>query len=244
MWLRKSRKEPVLSHISMKNLPESERPYERFQILGAEALSDAELLAIILKTGAKDYTALDLARDLLSECQGNLLNLYEIGYEQLLERRGIGPVKATQLKAIAELSKRIARTGRGYHLSMNCPSSIADYYMEELRHEEQELVICMMSDVKGHFLGDKILTRGTATGSLVTPREIFMEALRRHAVSLILIHNHPSGDPTPSPDDLQITARIYQAGELLGIHLLDHIVIGDQRYCSFREEGLWNTCTE
>ena len=91
MWLRKSRKEPVLSHISMKNLPESERPYERFQILGAEALSDAELLAIILKTGAKDYTALDLARDLLSECQGNLLNLYEIGYEQLLERRGIGP---------------------------------------------------------------------------------------------------------------------------------------------------------
>ena len=244
MWLRKSRKEPVLSHISMKNLPESERPYERFQILGAEALSDAELLAIILKTGTKDYTALDLARDLLSECQGNLLNLYEIGYEQLLERRGIGPVKATQLKAIAELSKRIARTGRGYHLSMNCPSSIADYYMEELRHEEQELVICMMSDVKGHFLGDKILTRGTATSSLVTPREIFMEALRRHAVSLILIHNHPSGDPTPSPDDLQITARIYQAGELLGIHLLDHIVIGDQRYCSFREEGLWNTCTE
>ena len=242
MWLRKSRKEPVLSHISMKNLPESERPYERFQILGAEALSDAELLAIILKTGTKDYTALDLARDLLLECQGNLLNLYEIGYEQLLERRGIGPVKATQLKAIAELSKRIARTGRGYHLSMNCPSSIADYYMEELRHEEQELVICMMSDVKGHFLGDKILTRGTATGSLVTPREIFMEALRRHAVSLI--HNHPSGDPTPSPDDLQITARIYQAGELLGIHLLDHIVIGDQRYCSFREEGLWNTCTE
>ena len=98
MWLRKSRKEPVLSHISMKNLPESERPYERFQILGAEALSDAELLAIILKTGTKDYTALDLARDLLSECQGNLLNLYEIGYEQLLERRGIGPVKATQLK--------------------------------------------------------------------------------------------------------------------------------------------------
>ena len=135
MWLRKSRKEPVLSHISMKNLPESERPYERFQILGAEALSDAELLAIILKTGTKDYTALDLARDLLSECQGNLLNLYEIGYEQLLERRGIGPVKATQLKAIAELSKRIARTGRGYHLSMNCPSSIADYYMEELDTE-------------------------------------------------------------------------------------------------------------
>ena len=153
MWLRKSRKEPVLSHISMKNLPESERPYERFQILGAEALSDAELLAIILKTGTKDYTALDLARDLLSECQGNLLNLYEIGYEQLLERRGIGPVKATQLKAIAELSKRIARTGRGYHLSMNCPSSIADYYMEELRHRREEAFMAAFFDSKCKFLG-------------------------------------------------------------------------------------------
>ena len=135
----------------MKNLPESERPYERFQILGAEALSDAELLAIILKTGAKDYTALDLARDLLSECQGNLLNLYEIGYEQLLERRGIGPVKATQLKAIAELSKRIARTGRGYHLSMNCPSSIADYYMEELRHRREEAFMAAFFDSKCKF---------------------------------------------------------------------------------------------
>ena len=127
---------------------------------------------------------------------------------------------------------------------MNNPASIAAYYMEELRHEEQEVVICMMSDVKGHFLGDKILTRGTATGSMVTPREIYMEALRRHAVSLILIHNHPSGDPTPSPDDVQITTRIYQVGELIGIHLLDHIVIGDQKYCSFREEGLWEECVE
>ena len=88
------------------------------------------------------------------------------------------------------------------------------------------------------------MTRGTVTGSMVTPREIYMEALRRHAVSLILIHNHPSGDPTPSPDDVQITTRIYQAGELIGIHLLDHIVIGDQKYCSFREEGLWEECVE
>ena len=121
---------------------------------------------------------------------------------------------------------------------MNNPSSIAAYYMEELRHEEQELVICMMSDVKGHFLGDKILTRGTATGSLVTPREIFMEALRRHAVSLILIHNHPSGDPTPSHEDMLTTKRILDAGALIGIDLLDHIIIGNNCYMSFREEGM------
>ena len=202
MWLRKSRKEPVLSHISMKNLPESERPYERFQILGAEALSDAELLAIILKTGTKDYTALDLARDLLSECQGNLLNLYEIGYEQLLERRGIGPVKATQLKAIAELSKRIARTGRGYHLSMNCPSSIADYY------------------------------------AYVSPMELFRKALLRNAVMIVILHNHPSGDPTPSTEDKKLTEQIRAGASVLGLTLADHIVIGDQQYFSFRENKL------
>ena len=182
MWLRKSRKEPVLSHISMKNLPESERPYERFQILGAEALSDAELLAIILKTGAKDYTALDLARDLLSECQGNLLNLYEIGYEQLLERRGIGPVKATQLKAIAELSKRIARTGRGYHLSMNCPSSIADYYMEELRHRREEAFMAAFFDSKCKFLGDSVIATGSISYAYVSPWNCFA----KHCFEMLL----------------------------------------------------------
>ena len=256
MWLRKSRKEPVLSHISMKNLPESERPYERFQILGAEALSDAELLAIILKTGTKDYTALDLARDLLSECQGNLLNLYEIGYEQLLERRGIGPVKATQLKAIAELSKRIARTGRGYHLSMNCPSSIADYYMEELRHEEQELVICMMSDVKElrhrreeafmaaffdskcKFLGDSVIATGSISYAYVSPMELFRKALLRNAVMIVILHNHPSGDPTPSTEDKKLTEQIRAGASVLGLTLADHIVIGDQQYFSFRENKL------
>ena len=216
MWLRKSRKEPVLSHISMKNLPESERPYERFQILGAEALSDAELLAIILKTGTKDYTALDLARDLLSECQGNLLNLYEIGYEQLLERRGIGPVKATQLKAIAELSKRIARTGRGYHLSMNCPSSIADYYMEELRHRREEAFMA----------------------AYVSPMELFRKALLRNAVMIVILHNHPSGDPTPSTEDKKLTEQIRAGASVLGLTLADHIVIGDQQYFSFRENKL------
>ena len=228
MWLRKSRKEPVLSHISMKNLPESERPYERFQILGAEALSDAELLAIILKTGTKDYTALDLARDLLSECQGNLLNLYEIGYEQLLERRGIGPVKATQLKAIAELSKRIARTGRGYHLSMNCPSSIADYYMEELRHRREEAFIAAFF----------VIATGSISYAYVSPMELFRKALLRNAVMIVILHNHPSGDPTPSTEDKKLTEQIRAGASVLGLTLADHIVIGDQQYFSFRENKL------
>lgn len=231
----------------MKQLPEEQRPYEKCFAQGAEALSDSELLSVILRSGTQGKNSLALAQEILKFMEvysySGLMGLMHVSVQDLMKIHGIGQVKAVQLKCIGELSKRIARTAARPQLVMNNPASIAAYYMEELRHEEQELVICMMSDVKGHFLGDKVLTRGTATGSMVTPREIYMEALRRHAVSLILIHNHPSGDPTPSPDDMQITTRIYQAGELLGIHLLDHIVIGDQRYCSFRETGLWDECT-
>lgn len=232
----------------MKQLPEEQRPYEKCFTQGESALSDSELLAVILRSGTQGKNSLTLAQEILKVMEKSsypgLTGLLHISVQDLMKINGIGQVKAVQLKCIGELSKRIARNAARPQLVMNSPASIAAYYMEELRHEEQEVVICMMSDVKGHFLGDKILTRGTATGSMVTPREIYMEALRRHAVSLILIHNHPSGDPTPSPDDVQITTRIYQAGELIGIHLLDHIVIGDQKYCSFREEGLWEECVE
>lgn len=232
----------------MKQLPEEQRPYEKCFTQGESALSDSELLAVILRSGTQGKNSLTLAQEILKVMEKSsypgLTGLLHISVQDLMKINGIGRVKAVQLKCIGELSKRIARNAARPQLVMNSPDSIAAYYMEELRHEEQEVVICMMSDVKGHFLGDKILTRGTATGSMVTPREIYMEALRRHAVSLILIHNHPSGDPTPSPDDVQITTRIYQAGELIGIHLLDHIVIGDQKYCSFREEGLWEECVE
>ena len=232
----------------MKQLPEEQRPYEKCFTQGESALSDSELLAVILRSGTQGKNSLTLAQEILKVMEKSsypgLTGLLHISLQDLMKINGIGQVKAVQLKCIGELSKRIARNAARPQLVMNNPAYIAAYYMEELRHEEQEVVICMMSDVQGHFLGDKILTRGTATGSMVTPREIYMEALRRHAVSLILIHNHPSGDPTPSPDDVQITTRIYQAGELIGIHLLDHIVIGDQKYCSFREEGLWEECVE
>lgn len=227
-----------MSHTSIKNLPESERPYERFQMLGAEALSDAELLAIILKTGTKDCTALDLARSLLSESQGNLLNLYELGYEQLLERRGIGPVKATQLKALAELSKRIAKTGRGYALSMNHPASIADYYMEDLRHRREEAFLAAFFDAKCTFLGDSLIATGSISHAYVSPAELFRKALLRNAVMIVVLHNHPSGDPTPSAEDRRVTAQIKEGAILLGMTLADHIVIGDRRYFSFRENQL------
>ena len=220
----------------MKQLPEEQRPYEKCFTQGESALSDSELLAVILRSGTQGKNSLTLAQEILKVMEKSsypgLTGLLHISLQDLMKINGIGQVKAVQLKCIGELSKRIARNAARPQLVMNNPASIAAYYMEELRHEEQEVVICMMSDVKGHFLGDKILTRGTATGSMVTPREIYMEALRRHAVSLILIHNHPSGDATPSKQDIDFTNQVYDATTLLGIQLLDHLVIGNKTYTS------------
>lgn len=227
-----------MSHITIKNLPESERPYERFRKLGAEALSDAELLAIILKTGTKNQTSLELAQSLLSKCQGNLLNLYELSYEQLLEIKGIGMVKAIQMKAVAELSRRIARTDRGYRLSLSSPASIADYYMEDMRHRRKEAFVGAFFDAKCKFLGDSIITVGSISQAVVSPMELFRKALLRSAVMIVMLHNHPSGDPTPSREDAELTKRMEKGAALLGLTLADHIIIGDNRYYSFKENHM------
>ena len=143
-----------------------------------------------------------------------------------------------QLKCIGELSKRIACAAARPALCFQNPDSIAAYYMEQLRHQEQEVMICMMLDNQNHLLNDIVLSKGTVNATLITPREVYLEALRYHAVSLILIHNHPGGNPAPSQCDRQVTERIFKAGEMLGISLLDHIIIGDHRYISFREQGI------
>lgn len=227
---------------TMKELPESQRPYEKCIREGESALSDGELLAVILRSGTRGINSLDLANEILNHMDNSsypgLLGILHTSLEELTKIHGIGRVKAIQLKCIGELSKRIATTAARTQLSFEQPSTIARYYMEQLRHEEQEVILCMMLDGKNHLMGEQYLSRGTANAALITPREIFVEALRRHAVNIILVHNHPSGDPMPSPCDEEVTERVYQAGELLGIHLLDHIIIGDHRYVSFREQGL------
>ena len=167
-----------------------------------------------------------------------LLGILHSSLSELQKIHGIGTVKAVQLKCIGELAKRIASTAAKQELNFQHPDSIAAYYMERLRHQEQELMICMMLDNQNHLLGDPVLSKGTVNATLITPREIFVEAVRYHAVNLILLHNHPGGNPSPSKCDREITERIFQAGELLGIHLLDHIIIGDQRYVSFKEAGI------
>ncbi len=226
------------NHTKVKQLPESERPYEKFLKYGVESLSDAELLAIILKSGTKDLNSLEIARMLLSGGHGNLLNLFELSFEEFLKLPGIGKVKAIQLKAVAELSNRIAKTNSGYHISMKCPSSIAAYYMESLRHLKKEFLICAFFDAKNTFLGDSRISIGSTSYAYVSPKDVFKRALEKNAVSIVIIHNHPSGDPSPSEDDILVTKRIREGAALLGIRLSDHIIIGDNRYFSFAENDI------
>lgn len=231
------------STATMKNIPKEERPYEKCLEKGAESLSDAELLAVILRTGAQGESALDLSRKVLAlPKEGNgLLGIYHMSISDFMKIRGIGSVKAVQLKCIAELSKRISRSHFSEGISFRNPAAVAEYYMEELRHLEQEVVILVMLNTKGRRIGDQIISKGTVRASLISPREIFIEAVRAQAVNILLVHNHPSGNPDPSPEDIALTRQVKEAGTMLGIELLDHIIIGDRQAVSLREQGLWQS---
>ena len=167
-----------------------------------------------------------------------LKGLSRIPLERLMKLKGIGNVKAVQLKCVAELAARMSRAEAAERLCFDAPETVADYFMEDLRYAEQEQLHALFLNTKNGLLKEKLLFQGTVNASLVSPREIFLEALECHAVRLVLVHNHPSGDAMPSPEDIRMTHRIYEAGEMLGIQLLDHIIIGDRCYSSFRERGI------
>lgn len=223
---------------TIKELPASERPYEKFLSLGASGLSDADLLAIIIKTGTKDKSAVDIAQEILSGRHGNLLNLYEMSYDELIQISGIGQIKAIQLKAVAELSMRISKAKRARSIRMNTPVTIADYYMEQMRHLQQEVVICAYFDVKSRFLGDKFISKGSLSSSVVDISSVMRTALEKNASKIVLLHNHPSGDCTPSKDDIAVTDRLAEGSRIFSIELCDHIIIGDNEYYSFYENKI------
>lgn len=213
-------------------------PYEKFLRFGPESLTESELLAIILRTGTKDKSALELAEEVLSLSETNrtgLLGLYDIPLKRLLTVKGIGEVKAVKIKCIAELAMRINSASAKDGLIVHKPSTIADYFMEKLRHRKKECVVVACLDAKGQLIKEVLLSSGSVNMSLISPRDVFLEALRYEAVNIILIHNHPSGDPTPSQSDLQITKYVAEMGDKLDIPLLDHIIIGDNCYTSFKE---------
>lgn len=224
----------------MKSLPLSERPYEKCLNLGPDHLSDSELLAVILRSGSAGQSALSLARTILARFgeRGGLSCLMDLTAKELRGLPGIGPVKAVELLAVAELSRRIVRTSRKTAVSLGDPASIAAYFMEELCYRSREEIRVAMFDAKNKLLHELILSQGTVNASLASPRELFREALRHGAVYLVLLHNHPSGDPSPSEADIQMTRQMVRAGELMQIPVMDHIIIGDHCYVSLREEGL------
>ena len=229
-----------MNSLTMKELPVSERPYEKCLALGEESLSNAELLAVILKTGNKNLSAIELAYKLLSTFDSpcTLSDIFGASIEELTEIDGIGKIKAINLKCIFELSKRIAKETAVNRIRLSTSKTIADYYMEAMRHLEREEIRAALFDTKNNLIKDVLLSVGTVNASLITPREIFLKALSYKAVYIVLVHNHPSGDPTPSSDDLLITARIKEVGDMLQLPLLDHIIIGDNKYTSLRDQGI------
>ena len=227
-------------HQAMKWRPKEIRPYERYLSDGPSVLNDAELLAVILRTGSVGESSIELATRILS-LDGNkngLLGLLRLTIPELMSIKGIGTVKAVQLQCVCELSRRISKSMAYEGISMNNPQAIAEYYMEDLRHQGQEQLMLLMLNTKNKLIKDVIISKGTVNASLISPREIFVESLRYQAVYIILLHNHPSGDPSPSLEDIRITRRMKEAGDILGITLLDHIIIGDNAYISLKERGI------
>ena len=225
--------------VTMKHLPPQMQPYEKCISYGPEFLTDAELIASIIRSGTKEYTSVALADYLLELRKGRegLKGLCSLSFEELTAVPGIGKVKAVQIRCVFELAKRMSRQEAKKLLNFTEPDSIAEYYMEDFRHKEQEHILLLLLDNKSNLLGEKLLFTGTVNASIISPREIYLEALKFHAVGIILLHNHPSGDPTPSDADRRITRKVREAGNLLDIPLLDHIIIGDKKYVSFHEEG-------
>lgn len=227
-------------HYKIKELPNDDRPYEKFIKYGPHALSDAELVAIIIKSGTKEQSSIEIAREVLKLPDGgySLLSLCKKNAEELEKINGIGKVKALSLKCIAEISKRINTTSYDNSIRFNSPKDIADYYMESFRHLNHEEFCVIFLDSTNKLITERVLTKGTLNQSLVSVRDVFSNALELSASSIVLLHNHPSGNPSPSKEDLTTTEAICKAGKMLNIMVLDHIIIGDKKYISFRERNL------
>ncbi len=227
------------SKLTIKELPQDERPREKMLVRGAQALSDAELLAILLRTGTKDDSAVGLAQRLLKKYEATGLAAFAaLTPQEMGKMKGIGPAKAVTIAAAIELGKRINSMAGIERPVIKSPRDAADLTMARLRHETKEHFMVLLLSTKHHVLAMPVISVGTLNASLVHPRELFREAINYSAASVILVHNHPSGDPSPSQEDITLTRKMVKAGELLDIAVLDHIIIGDNRYVSLKEKGI------
>ena len=226
--------------MTIKKLPELERPYEKAMLYGIQSLSNPELLAIIIKTGTKEKTSVELAQEILSnEKRGkeNIQFLQEVTIEELTQIKGIGKIKAIQIKALCEFNKRMARPIQKAEIKIRTAENVSRLLMNEMQYEKREKVKVLVLNTKNILLRILDVSYGGTNSAVIEPKDILTEPTKMGAPKIILVHNHPSGDPTPSKEDIELTKRIYKASALLGIELLDHIVIGKQKYISIFSIG-------
>jgi len=227
-------------HVTIKEMPESERPRERLYKYGPEVLSNSELIAIIISVGSKKESALSLSQRLLSygKADDELLWLMEAGVEEISMIDGIGPAKACKIKAAMELGRRLNRPKTGPRAVIKTPDDVGMLLMDQMRHLKQEHFKLVQLDTKNKVIAVDDISIGTLDASIVHPREVFLSAIKRCSASVILVHNHPSGDPYPSKEDIATTERLVQAGDIVGITVLDHVIIGDGVIISLKERNL------
>ena len=222
--------------LMIRDFPVDERPRERLINIGPESLSNQELLAILLRTGTKSESVIQLANRMLTQF-GGLMWLKDAAHEEMTNLKGIGQAKAVQISAAVELGRRISNLTYDDRYVIRSPEDGANYVMNDMRFLMQEHFVCLYLNTKNQVIHRQTIFIGSLNASIVHPREVFKEAFRRSAASIICFHNHPSGDPTPSREDIEVTKRLVECGKMIGIEILDHVVIGDKKYVSMKEKG-------
>lgn len=223
------------TYYTIADLPADSRPRERLARHGAGSLSDAELIAIILRNGAEGINVIDMATSLMRRYNSSLAELGQAGIEQLQEHHGIGLAKASQILASIELGRRVTLSSPETRPQVQSPEAVARLLMPELAYAEQEHVKVVLVDSRSYVIATPTIYKGSLNSASVRVSELFRDAIRRNAAAIIVAHNHPSGDPTPSPEDITMTRTVFEAGKLLGIDLLDHIIVGHTRWVSLKE---------
>ncbi|MGE6259569.1 RadC family protein [Heyndrickxia sporothermodurans] len=225
-----------MEKIMIRDYPLDERPRERLVQNGPQSLSNQELLAILLRTGTKEESVIQMANRLLQHFEGLRL-LKDASLEEIMTIKGIGFAKAVQILAAVEIGRRIGNLSYTDRYVIRSPEDGANFVMNEMRFLSQEHFVCLYLNTKNQVLHQQTIFIGSLNASIVHPREVFKEGFRRSAASIICIHNHPSGDPTPSREDIEVTKRLVECGKIIGIDILDHLIIGDKKYVSLKEKG-------
>lgn len=224
----------MVEYKMIKNLDVDDRPREKLKKYGAKNLTDKELLAILLRTGTKSLNVLDLAGNLIKDI-GKIQNLKDVTFSELTKHKGIGVVKAIDILASLELANRIFMTVEREDIVFNSPEVVANYIKQKIEHLKQEVFLVFDLDTKGKIIEEREVFKGSLSSSIVHPREVFKNSIKNSAASIICVHNHPSGEPDPSIEDILVTDKLIKCGETIGIEVLDHIIIAKYGYCSIRK---------